>query len=994
MSLPNYLAKIKSSGIYRFVWDKSEVTSTEAETLRLVVGYSEKGPFNTPVYVETVSDFKTIFGDVNKKLERRGVFFHRMCIQALAGGPILALNLKPFEDEQVKAIGYNNNVNSQQVKLIDIYNTSRFWSLDPDKLAEASGLDNSYITIAAADELASSNSIFFRPWTSNTDGYDITLKSWYTDLGIDMPEYLLNYSDYKVKDFLAEIYVFKGEFTKAIASSPELEKYFDVSDGTVKLVKSYKDAFGKEVDVLDALAENENSGFIQKYSGCLLPEFKNTTSLYMSLDLVFNADYNTHKMIMKLNSNMIYDDESNVLKSTTSIFPSLTVSHIENSAKEAKQNSEITTWTGVDILGCKNIKPDTIVYYPDATGAEKKYKKSDVTEENAELFTYDFTTSSPGDITYSDNHVGIKSSFAITESKKFNIGQRFMVNVNTAEGADQKAGIATLTRKTYTETGETYLDSDETANFFPINAVDKGYYRKISDKEVYYTTNESTNNIVIKGKQTKYTPSSTESLIKDNAVGAVVDKYYIFDNKLSSDNYFIIGKVTEYDSTTQKATFDGNDMYKFTRISDISKSTNIDYTTVETFTHDGVKYTNKTVFNKIDYTDSKTTRKFSKEDSDETVTLYFDKPIRLLNITYDESEAKCLVYCNKGSVDTANATLSPEYLEGYTYGTVVKPTSQENSAKLAYQNNILSILDDDNYQLIEAMTNRTDVDYRYIVDTFETFPSSGSIKIIKQRFAEIAKKKDNCLLLTNFPSMKTLLKEDEFKEDLKNIKSYITLPDADQGASWCSFNTPVVITDGTIKTTVPAAALVSNNFMAKYAGRQPYYIVAGPTYGRLTYAGLVGPDYNFTRAQLDILEPMGVNATVYVPRKGTFINSNQTAKQTPVTALSKIHVRELVIYLQDQIEDLLQNYQWEFNTDSLRNLIKAKADSICENIQANHGIYAFYNVCDSSNNTDEVIDNEMIILDTAIEPTRGAGKMVQQLTIHKTGGISSTITGA
>ena len=57
MSLPNYLAKIKSSGIYRFVWDKSVVPAQEAETLRLVVGYSEKGPFNTPVYIDNTTDF-------------------------------------------------------------------------------------------------------------------------------------------------------------------------------------------------------------------------------------------------------------------------------------------------------------------------------------------------------------------------------------------------------------------------------------------------------------------------------------------------------------------------------------------------------------------------------------------------------------------------------------------------------------------------------------------------------------------------------------------------------------------------------------------------------------------------------------------------------------------------------------------------------------------------------------------------------------------------
>ena len=65
MSLPNYLTNIKSSGIYRFVWDKSQVTAQTAETLRLVVGYSEKGPFNTPVYVENTADFISISLDTN-----------------------------------------------------------------------------------------------------------------------------------------------------------------------------------------------------------------------------------------------------------------------------------------------------------------------------------------------------------------------------------------------------------------------------------------------------------------------------------------------------------------------------------------------------------------------------------------------------------------------------------------------------------------------------------------------------------------------------------------------------------------------------------------------------------------------------------------------------------------------------------------------------------------------------------------------------------------
>jgi len=354
------------------------------------------------------------------------------------------------------------------------------------------------------------------------------------------------------------------------------------------------------------------------------------------------------------------------------------------------------------------------------------------------------------------------------------------------------------------------------------------------------------------------------------------------------------------------------------------------------------------------------------------------------------------------------ATMSPLYLEGYTKENE-KPANSTVEAKLKWQKeHILAAINTDSSigypGLVEALTNRKDIDYRYIVDTFESFIDAE----LKATLALLAKKKDNAVLLTNFPAIQTFIKSTACKFTDKNgafqmkyVKdggnrqkgaAFFSLPSIDNGASWCSFNTPVVFSDGVVKTTVPAAALVSNNFMAKYSGRQPYYIVAGPNYGRLSYPGLVGPDYNFSRADLDILEPMGVNATVFVLRKGTFINSNQTAKQTPVSALSKLNVRELVIYLQDQIEDLLQNYQWEFNTQPLRDLVKAKADTICQNVKANGGIYDFNNQCDENNNNDDVINNEMFVLSTSIEPGMGCGKMVQELTIYKKGGMRVVIS--
>lgn len=864
MSLPNYLAKIKSSGIYRFVWDKSEVTPQQAETLRLVVGYSEKGPFNTPVYVDNEGDFKTIFGDVNKKLERRGVFFHRMALQALAAGPIIALNLKKFTNEQVQyacAEGVGELKLQAGTSVKNVFNTSRFWNLDPDLLTDVSKFPapagrSPYLVVTATDSKESSNSIIIRPCA--VDGYDITVKSWYAATGEDMPDYFLGHEDLLVSDFFAEVYVFKGEFTPALASSAEFAKFFNVSGTNVTLASGLTDAFGAPVDTLDALSESEISGFIGKYTGVTIPYFKGMNGSYISLDLVFNVDQPKHKMMMKLNSTLLEDGDITPANITTNAFDDITASYV-NTMISAEDSTVVLN--GLNVLSCTNANPT------------------------------------------------------------FN-----------------KIGVATITGD---ETDWVFGDA------FPIHF-------------------------------------ATDVI---NGVGS--EKKVLGTLGLTDVNFTIIA--------VGDATFTGNQI-KFTADSDVSL--------FKTQFPDAAKGTRYLIMDGVGATEPSVatllSSKLTGEGESEVLTLTFStnsvKPIKVNGKNY-------IVRCDRPI--TSGASIKPLYVKGYERdASLVKPLSSSIYHKKQWQKSILNTINpssDKGYPgLVEALTNRVDIDYRYIVDTFESFPGQEC----KAELSLIAKKKDNCLLLTNFPSIQSFIKDGYVDGNgafnMKFVKStagsaYIggdpfTLPSAENGASWCSFNTPVVFSDGVVKTVVPAAALVSNNFMAKYAGRQPYYIVAGPTYGRLVYPNMIGPDYNFSRPDLDILEPLGVNATVFVPRKGTYINSNQTAKQTPVTALSKINVRELVIYLQDEIESLLQNYQWEFNTPTLRDLIKAKADTICQNVQANGGIYDFKNTCDNSNNTDEVINNEMIVLSTSIEPGMGCGKMVQELTIYKKGGMSSVIT--
>lgn len=817
-----HLSNIKSSGIYRFVFDKSEVPSVSPQTMRLVVGYSEKGPFNTITYVKNTSEFKEIYGDISKKLERYGCYFHRLALQCLAKEPILCLNLKKFSPKGTtgsanteggyEAVSYVKfNVTESEIldgatdiEVEKIFDTTRMWALSPEAFCDNAGTEN-YLYLTATDTKKNSNTIFIRP--SLAKGYDITLRDWYnTYNGGEYPEYMESCLDTLVSDYLVDVYVFRGKFTPEVATSSTFIKYFTKS-GEDYYVKDYiTNAYGEKIDALNALSQVEGSGFLARYTGSLIPYFKNADGSWLSIDLVFNNDSSSHQMMMYLNEGYLKAD---------------TVSTINLGGY---QNLGVTIdGTLAKYIGTDNKSAFMYNVWGDTM---------DITGDSNNSFTY-------GDVAIDLFPKGNYSGGATTITK----GAKLPINVGDLFIADTSADV-----------------NKEGINLATVIAVDK------EGDNIKLTFN-------IKPKE--------------------------FTNKIARYNC----KLTAHAGGLANKTFD-------------------------------------------------------------------------------------------------NAAHKGIYLEGYTY-LHSAPDNTKVDGKLKWINTQLEVLDGKGVR--EALTNGTDVDYRYIVDTFEGLPEDG----LRSRLSLLAKTKGNALVISNFPAMSIFAKDPGFTDEkgvfstkyiaagsnsAKASTMHISMPSDANGASFVAFYTPLKFNDGGIKITVPSAGLVSNNFMDKYTSRQPYYIVAGPSYGKMYDAGLIGPDFNFTREDLDNLEPMGVNCMVYKPQRGTFINSNQTAKQTPVTALSKINVRELVIYLQDTIADMLQGYQWELNTQTLRDNIKAKADAICEQVKSNGGLYAYNNVCNDTNNTPEVIDNEMVVLSTGIEPTKGAGKMVHELTIYRTGGMSSTIT--
>ena len=323
MAIPVHLQQFKAAGIYRVVFDHSTILNQNTQLLRLVVGYSEKGPFNVPVFVRNPQEFKMLFGDISKKLEKRGIYFHRLALQMLNVSPILCLNLKKFDGETVGGATISTEFNPKftpidEVKLNieDIYDTTRFWTLDAEQLNNLHSVDGAildqYINIAATNVKANSATYFIRKASgSKVAGYNITVNDWYSDE--EMPEYMEPYKNNLISDFFAEIYVFKGKFeAKQVLASDTLKDYFIITNNlddngnqVLKLRDKIINPFGEAVDTLDALYRDETSNAIGHYIGAIIPYFKNKQGAYACLDVEFNNDIDNHNLMMSFNTDMI-----------------------------------------------------------------------------------------------------------------------------------------------------------------------------------------------------------------------------------------------------------------------------------------------------------------------------------------------------------------------------------------------------------------------------------------------------------------------------------------------------------------------------------------------------------------------------------------------------------------------------------------------------------------------------------------------------------------
>lgn len=306
--------------------------------------------------------------------------------------------------------------------------------------------------------------------------------------------------------------------------------------------------------------------------------------------------------------------------------------------------------------------------------------------------------------------------------------------------------------------------------------------------------------------------------------------------------------------------------------------------------------------------------------------------------------------------------------------------------------------------LFKGLVNRNKITWRYLVDPW----SNGLTANSKQQLVDLCGEKLTCFGILNMPSAKAFKNSTStiFINSDKTLNTeFIRLggdPESSpaflysfgQGKGQTNvgyFFPHLAIEDNGRTIDMPPASFVANTFMRKHITRlasvKPWTVAAGLTNGFLTGFGNVEMD--LTGDDIENLNLMNANPIVYKMNRGFCIETDNTAQVSPRSALSYIHVREVLVELEEEMYQMLLTYQWRFNTKEVREEIKAKADAICQRYVRDNGLYDFFNVIDETNNTSEIIDAQIGVLDTYVEPVKAMGVIVNNITILKTGDIQA-----
>lgn len=193
---------------------------------------------------------------------------------------------------------------------------------------------------------------------------------------------------------------------------------------------------------------------------------------------------------------------------------------------------------------------------------------------------------------------------------------------------------------------------------------------------------------------------------------------------------------------------------------------------------------------------------------------------------------------------------------------------------------------------------------------------------------------------------------------------------------------------------VPSSHMALRTLVLNDQVAYPWFAPAGSRRGGVTNASASGyitsegefRTFALNTGQRDTLYTNNVNPITFINGSGLLVFGQKTRARN-ASALDRINVARLVVYMRGQLERIVRPYLFEPNDKITRDQVKSAVDVFLLELVGLRALNDFLTVCDESNNTPSRIDRNELYVDIAIEPLRAVEFIFIPLRIKNTGEI-------
>lgn len=196
------------------------------------------------------------------------------------------------------------------------------------------------------------------------------------------------------------------------------------------------------------------------------------------------------------------------------------------------------------------------------------------------------------------------------------------------------------------------------------------------------------------------------------------------------------------------------------------------------------------------------------------------------------------------------------------------------------------------------------------------------------------------------------------------------------------------------EVVVPSSTIALRTYGYNDSVAYPWTPPAGTRRGVISNATSVGyvddktREYTpviLSRGQRDVLYLNKINPLAFVRNRGLLVLGDKTTTPNDTSALSRVNVARLVVYIRQVLPNVLYPFLFEVNSPKTRAAAGSAAGSVMTSLVAREALEDYLVICDETNNPPEVREANQLYVDVIIQPFRSINFIVVPIRIQRPG---------